>query len=156
MSAHSGTNGAAGPAIPSLNHEQDQEDEVSTDPEFVPKVISLRLTEGLVNRLRGAAADKNIGYQSLIKQILRTWLHGYSTGDGGPVTIANAPIEPVARPPATARPLRTRPQLLVALREAIKQQEKARADGQEDEVVRLGGEIEQIKDDLADLENEGI
>lgn len=155
MSENSSANGAADPALSDANIEEVQEDATPVDPDFVPKTISLRLTEGMITRLKAAGRAHDLGYQSLIKKIVRDWLSAHDVY-GRFTAEPEAEEEDKQAPPYEPRPKRTRAQLLQLLREAIKRQELAVAESREEDVVLLAQEIEQIKDDLADLENEGI
>lgn len=152
MSDHQSSNGAAGAPMPVENVEGIQEEaHEPVDPELVSKLISIRLTEGIIARLRAAAKQHSFpGYQSLMKHILRTWLD-----DSGVVAPAADSGEDELVPLPAPRPARSRMQLLTELREAIKRQEDARARSAGEEAQLLEEEIERIKDELADLENDG-
>lgn len=156
MSENSSANGAANPALSHENIEEVQEDTTPVDPDFVPKTISLRLTEGMIARLKAAGRAHNLGYQSLIKQIVRNWLSANAVDPSFTLEPEDEDDEPAAPKSYEPRPKRTRAQLLQLMRETIKRQELAVAEKREEDVVLLAQEIEQIKDDLADLENEGF
>jgi hypothetical protein len=117
------------------------------DPETVSQMISIRLTAGMIDRFKAAAKLHGVShYQTLVKHVLRCWID------------ENQPIDAprVPTPEETPRPVRSRKELIAALREAVKHQEDALARGAgKDELQALQEAIDGIKDDLADLENVG-